>query len=129
MSLEDKFLARLSRGGLVSQDEYDQLSEDLPPENLAGALARRFNATGETRMLVEAARLYAQAGFDYEVLEVCSRFPRSHELQKLVLKTLPRIRKNYPDIKMIGKLMDEAFLVIDLESGKMVRFPPIMPAG
>ena len=129
MSIEEKFLARLSRGGLVSQDEYDQLSQDFAPENLAGALAQRFNVTGETRMLVEAARLYAQAGFDYKVMELCSRSPRLHELQKLVQKTLPRIRKDYPDIKFIGKLMDEAFLVIDLESGKMVRFPPLLPAG
>jgi hypothetical protein len=127
-SVEDQFLAKISRGGLVSQDEYDQISQDLPPEHLAGALARRFDATGETRMLEEAARLYAQAGMDYKVLEVCSRFPRSQKLQKLVQKTLPRIRKDYPDIKLIGKLMDEAFLVIDLGSGKIVRFPPIMPA-
>ncbi len=129
MSLEDRFLSKIARGGLVSQDEYDQLSQDLPPENLARALAQRFNTTGETRMLVEAARLYAKAGFDYEVLEVCSRSPRSQELQKLVQKTLPRLRKDYPDTKMIGKLMDEAFLIIDLETGKMVRFPPVMPAS
>lgn len=129
MSIEDKFLSRLSRGGLVSQDEYDQLSQDFTPENLAVALARRYNITGETRMLEEAARLYAQAGLHYEVMELCSRFPRSRALQKLVQRTLPRIRKDYPDIKMIGKLMDEAFLVIDLDSGKMVRFPPIMPAA
>jgi hypothetical protein len=129
MTVEDKFLSKLSRGGLVSQDEFDQLSQDLPPEDLAGALAKRFTVTGETRILVEAARLYARAGLDYEVLEVCSRSPRLHELQKLVQKTLPRIRNDYPGIKMIGKLMDEAFLVIDLETGKMVRFPPILPAG
>ncbi len=129
ISIEDQFLAKISCGGLVSQDEYDQISQDLPPENLAGALARRFDATGETRMLEEAARLYAQAGKDYEALEVCSRFPRSQKLQKMVQMILPRIRKDYPDIKLIGKLMDEAFLVIDLESGKMVRFPPIMPAS
>lgn len=128
-SVEDQFLNKISRSGLVSQDEYDQLSQVLPPEALAGALTRRFDATGETRMLEEAARLYAQAGFDYEVLEVSSRCPRSQTLQKLVQKTLPRIRKDYPDIKMIGKLMDEAFLVIDLETGKMVRFPPIIPAN
>ena len=129
MTVDEKFLARLSRGGLVSQDEFDQLSKELPPEELAEALAKRFNVTGETRMLVEAARLYARAGLDYEVLELCSRSPRLQELQKLVQKTLPRIRKDYPDIKMIGKLMDEAFLVIDLETGKIVRFPPLLPAG
>jgi len=129
MTVDDKFLARLSRGGLVSQDEFDQLSRDLPPENLAGALAKRFISTVEARVLVYAARLYARAGLEYEVLELCSRSPRLQELQKLVQKTLPRIRKDYPDIKMVGKLMDEAFLVIDLETGKIVRFPPILPAG
>ncbi len=129
MTIEEKFLAKLSRGGLVSEDEYNQLCQDLPPETIAGALARRFEATGETRLLVEAARLYAQAGFVYQALEVCSRAPLSHELQRLVQKALPRIRKDYPDIKLIGKLMDEAFLVIDLETGKIVRFPPVMPAS
>src|SRR5690349_1273304 len=128
MSVEDQFLAKIARGGLVSQDEYDQLCQDLPPEIVAGALARRFDATGETRMLVEAARLYARAGYDYQLLEVCSRSPHQHELQRLVQRTLPRLRVEYPDIQLIGKLMDEAFLVIDLFSGKIVRFPPIMPA-
>jgi hypothetical protein len=127
-SIEDQFLKRLSRGGLVSQDEYEQLRQDLPPELLAGALARRFDITGETHMLVEAARLYSRAGFDYEVMELCSRAPRLSELQRLIQKTLPRIRQEYPDIKLIGKLMDAAFLVIDLETGKTVRFPPLMPA-
>jgi hypothetical protein len=127
-SIEDQFLVKISRGGLISQDEYDQLGQDLPPEMVAGALARRFDVTGELRMLVEAARLYARAGHDYEVLEVCSRAPRSHELQHMVERTLPRIRNEYPEIKLIGKLMDTAFLVIDLETGKMVRFPPLMPA-
>ncbi len=127
-SIEDKFLAKLARGGLVSQDEYDQLSQDLPPEALAAALARRFDITGDLRTLVEAANLYAQAGHDYEVLEACSRSPRSKELQRLVEKTLPRVRLDYPGIKLIGKLMEEAFLVIDLDTGKIVRFPPILPA-
>ncbi len=127
-SIEDQFLAKISRGGLVSQDEYDQLGQDLPPETLAAALARRFNVTGELPMLVEAARLYSRAGFDYEVLELCSRAPRSHELQRFAEKVLPQIRKEYPEIKLIGKLMEEAFLVIDLETGKITRFPPLMPA-
>jgi len=127
-SIEDQFLAKLSRGGLVAQDEYEQLGQDLPPEIVAGALARRFDVTSELRMLVEAARLYSRAGYDYEVLELCSRAPRSHELQRLVEKTLPRIRNAYPEIRRIGKLMDTAFIVIDLDTGKMVRFPPLMPA-
>ncbi len=126
MSLEDKFLARLARGGLVSQDEYDQLCQDMPPEIIAAALARRFEATGETRMLVEAARLFAQAGLNYQVLEVCSRSPHLPELRHMIQKTLPRIRQDYPDTKLVGKLMDEAFLVIDLESGSIVRFPPLI---
>ncbi len=129
MSLEDRFLAKLARGGLVSQDEYEQLRQELPPEILAKALARRFDVTGETRMLVEAARLYAQAGLDYQVLEVCSRSPHLPELRRFIQKTLPRIRQEYPDTRMVGKLMDEAFLVIDLDTGKIVRFPPLMPAG
>ncbi len=128
MSLEDKFLVKLARGGLVSQDEYDQLCQDMPPETVAAALARRFEATGETRMLVEAARLYTQAGLDYQVLEVCSRSPHLPELRRFIQKTLPRIRQDYPDTRLIGKLMDEAFLVIDLETGNIVRFPPLMPA-
>lgn len=127
-SVEDRFLAQLARGGVVSQDEYDQICQDLPPEIVARALARRFDQTGETSTLVEAARLYAQAGFDYEVMEVCSRSPRVRELQHLVEKTLPRLRRDYPGIPMIGKLLEEAFLVIDLNSGKVVRFPPLMPA-
>ncbi len=126
MSLEDRFLARLARGGLVSQDEYDQLCQGMPPETLAAALARRFEATGETRMLVEAARLFAQAGLAYQVLEVCSRSPHLPELRRFIQKTLPHIRQDYPDTKRIGKLVDEAFLVIDLDTGSIVRFPSLI---
>ncbi len=126
MSLEDKFLAKLARGGLVSQDEYDQLCQDIPPETVAAALARRFEATGETRMLVEAARLYAQAGLDYQVLEVCSRSPHLPELRRIIQKTLPHIRQDYPDTKLVGKLVDEAFLVLDLDTGSIVRFPSLI---
>lgn len=127
-SFEDDFLNRLARGLLVEQDEYDQVSQDLPPEELALAFARRFWITNETQALVQAARLYAHAGLIYETLEVCSRSPRSVELQKIQQKVLPLVRKEYPDIRLVGKLLDEAFLVIDLTSGKIVRFPPILPA-
>jgi hypothetical protein len=128
MSVEDRFLARLARGALISQDEYDQISEDLPPEILAGALASRFNYTNETRTLVEAARLYLRAGFDCEALEVCSRAVRINELQRIVEKILPRLRRAYPDTRLYGKLLEDAFLVIDLHTGHMDRFPPLMPA-
>ena len=128
MSVEDRFLASLARGGLVSQDEYDQITQDLPPEVIASALASRFNYTNETRVLVEAARLYLRAGFDLEALEVCSRGARVSELQKIVDKILPRLRQAYPDTRLYGKLLEDAFLVIDLENGHMVRYPPLMPA-
>lgn len=126
MSVEDQFLARLSRGGLVTQDEYDQIAQDIPPEEMAAALARRFQATGEQRMLVEAAQLYARAGYDYQVLELCSRSPHAPELRRLLQKTLPHIRRDYPDTRLIGKLLDEAFLVIDLDTGQILRFPPLI---
>jgi hypothetical protein len=128
MSVEDQFLARLARGGLVSQDEYDQLFPDLPPEAVASALALRYQASGDLRVLVEAARLYAHAGFDYHVLELCSRSPHAPELHRLLQKTLPRVRQDYPDTRLVGKLLDEAFLVIDLDSGQIIRFPPLLPA-
>jgi hypothetical protein len=128
MSVEDEFLARLACGNLVSQDEYDQLAQDLPDESLAAALAGRFNHTKETRILVEAARLYIHAGMYLHALEACSRAPRAAEVQKLIARALPEIRRNYPDIDLVGKLMDEAMLVIDLRCGKITRFPPIMPA-
>lgn len=127
-SVEDRFLARLARGGLVSQDEYDQLCQDLPPEAVAAALASRFNYTNETRALVEAARLYLRAGYDCEALEVCSRGARVSELRRIVEKILPRLRRAYPDTRLYGKLLEDAFLVIDLHSGHMQRYPPLMPA-
>ena len=127
-SAEDQFLHKLSRGFNIEQDEYDQMREYLPPELIAAALVRRYSYTEDMRSLVEAARLYSHAGFDYEALEICSRFPRVNELKKIVEKTLPRVRRDYPDIPRIGKLLDEAFLVIDLETGKMFRFPPLIPA-
>ncbi len=125
-SIEDELLERVARGGLVSQDEYDQVYQDLPPELIASALARRFTCTGELRMLVEAARLYSRAGFLYQALEVCSRAPKIRELQQIVQKTLPLVRQEYPDIPMVGKLLEEAFIVIDLDLGKIVRFPPLI---
>lgn len=128
VSLEDEFLARLGRGGLVSQDEYDQIAEALPPETLAGALARRFENGGETRMLVESARLYLLAGFYYEALEVCSRAQRYPALEKIIQQALPQVRADYPDTKLVGKLTDGAFLVIDVTSGTILRFPPLLPA-
>ena len=127
-STEDELLERIARGGLVSQDEYDQIAEQLPPEALAGALARRFDHTGESRMLAEAARLYLLAGSYYQALEACSRAPRLQSSQKIIQQALPHLRASYPDTPMIGKLLEEAFLVIDLNSGKMVRFPPILPS-
>lgn len=128
MSTEDRFLARLARGGLVSQDEYDQISQDLPPEVIAGALASRYNYTKETRVLIEAARLYLSAGYEFEALEVCSRTRRIRELERIVEKILPGLRQAFPGTRLYGRLLEEAFLVIDLDSGKMVRYPPLMPA-
>ncbi len=128
ISVEDDFLSRLARGLLIEQDEYDQLCQDLPPETLALALAKRFEQTNETQELVESARLYARAGLLYETLEICSRAPNIRELQKIIQKILPQVQKEYPEIRMVGKLLEEAFLVIDLTSGKIIRFPPLMPA-
>jgi hypothetical protein len=127
ISVEDDFLARLSRGLLIEQDEYDQIYQDFPPEILAAALARRFEQTNQTQALVEAAQLYAHSGFVYETLELCSRAPRSPELQKIIQKVLPQARREYPETRLIGKLLEEAFIVIDLTTGKIVRFPPLMP--
>lgn len=128
MSIEDQFLSRLAEGREISQDEYEQMREDFPPELIASALVRRFRYTEEVRTLIEAAQIYSHAGFDYEAMEVCSRFPRVTAMQKIVQHTLPRLRQEYPGIHFIGKLLDEAFLVIDLNTGKMTRFPPIFPA-
>jgi hypothetical protein len=128
MSVDDEFLARLACGKLVSQDEYDQLAQDLPGETIAAALAQRFNHTNETRILIEAAKIYIQAGLYLHALEVCSRAQRFSEVQKLIARALPEVRRDYPNVDLIGKLMDEAMLVIDLRNGKITRFPPIMPA-
>lgn len=127
-SADDAFLNRLARGGIISQDEYDQAAGDLPPEILAAALARRFESTGETRALAEAARLYARAGFLYEALEACSRAPRVPALKQIIQKSLPALRRAYPGARRVGKLLDQALLVIDLDTGRIVRFPPILPA-
>jgi hypothetical protein len=128
ISVEDDFLARLSRGLLIEQDEYDQIYQDFPPEILASALAKRFEQTNQTQTLVEAARLYIHAGLLYEALELCSRAPRTPELQKIIQKALPQAQKEYPQTRLIGKLLEDAFIVIDLTTGKIVRFPPLMPA-
>lgn len=128
MSIEDRFLSRLAGGSAITDDEYGQMSQDLPPEALAPALAKRFLVTGEIPSLVEAARLYAAAGYDYEALELCSRAPRVRQLQGIVKKLLPRVQKDYPDARKVGKLLDEALLVIDLQTGALTRFQPIMPA-
>ncbi len=126
-SIEDQFLHRLARGLLIEQDEYDQLCQDLPPEDLARAMAQRFSQTNEVQALIEAARLYSRAGLFYEALEVCSRSPRVPELQKIIQKLLPQVQRDYPETRLVGKLLDEALLVLDLTTGKIVRFPPIMP--
>jgi hypothetical protein len=128
MSIEDQFLSKLALGYDVSQDEYDQMCQDLPLEIIAEALARRFRYTNQIQALIEAARLYAHTGLDYQALEICSRYPRVIELKKILLKSLPHIRKEYPGIRLVGKLLEEAFLVIDLETGEITRFPPLIPA-
>jgi hypothetical protein len=127
-SIEDDFLNRLARGLAVEQEEYDQLSHDLPMQDLALAFSMRYGYTHEIQALVESARLYSQAGYLYEALEVCSRSPRSSELRRIAQKMILRVQKEYPGIQRIGKLLDEAFLVIDLTSSEIVRFPPILPA-
>jgi hypothetical protein len=128
LSPEDEFLSRLARGGLVDPEEWAQMASDLPPEALAPALARRFNATGETRMLVEAARLYLQAGLYYHAIEACSRAPRLKTMQAISAQALPHLRGEWAGEQRVGKLMDEAFLVIDLSTGQVTRFPPLLPA-
>jgi hypothetical protein len=125
---EEDFLARLAGGKLISQEEYDQMAPYLPEESVAAALARRFACTGETRLLVEAARLYAQCSQIYPALEICSRAPNLPELRRIIRKILPALRREYPDTGLLGKLTDEALLVIDLRGEKITRFPPILPA-
>lgn len=124
---EDDFLERLARGLIIEPDEYNQVVQDLPKEALALAFSRRFWITRETQALVQAAYLYNHAGMTYEALEVCSRASRSSELQKIKQRALGQARQEYPGIQWIGKLLDEAFLVIDLVSGQIIRFPPIIP--
>jgi hypothetical protein len=128
LTVEDDFLHRLARGLLIEQDEYDQIFEDLPAEALAQALAKRFEITGETRTLVEAARLYSRAGNLYDTLELCSRSPNLPELKRILHAALPQVQRDYPGTRLVGKLLEEAFIVIDLTNGKIVRFPPLMPA-
>lgn len=125
---EEAFLARLARGGLVSQDEYDQTAEYLDPAALAQALASRFVCTGETKFLVEAARLYLRSGMPYHALEACSRSPRARGMQAVAGQALAQARGDYPDARQIGKLLEDAFLIIDLDTGRIARFPPLLPS-
>ncbi len=129
MSFEDHFLKKLARGADIAQDEYAQMSQELPDEQLAAALVRRFQKTGEMPVLLEAARLYQRAGQAYAVLEICSRYPHKAEFRKMVQKNLPQVRQEYPGTQWVGKLLEEAFIVIDLQEGTIVRFPPLMPSG
>lgn len=112
----------------MSQDEYDQVAYDLPPEAIAQALVARWHWTEDARTLLEAARLYLRAGMYYQAFELCTRSPRSSSLRHLAMQILPRIRRDYPEETVVGKLLDEAFLVIDLRSGKVERYPGLMPA-
>ncbi len=128
MTYEDRFLARLARGDEIAQDEYDSLLPDLAPEAVAEALVRRFTRTGEHATLAEAAKMYLHVGMIFEALEICSRYPNRYEFRRLTEQILPLARKAYHGTRMIGKLLDEAFLVIDLTSGQMDRYPPLMPA-
>lgn len=127
-STDDQLLARLSDGFSVSQDEYDQVAYDLPPEAIAQALEQRWRWTEDAGTLLEAARVYMRAGHYYQAFELCTRSPRSTLLRQLANQILPRIRRDYPEDEVIGKLLDEAFLVIDLRSGKVERFPGLLPA-
>jgi len=132
VSYEDQFLAKLANGENISQDEYDQMCQDMPLELIAAALARRFRWTEDLQTIIQAARLYQHAGMLYEALELCSRFPKVMALNRIIMKILPAVRKEYQDIypgtDKIGKLLDEAFLVINLTSGTIIRFPPIIPS-
>jgi hypothetical protein len=127
-SIEDEFLSRLARGGYIAQDEYDQMAQDLPPELVAQALAARCQSANDAPLLAEAARLYFRAGKYYEMLEVCSRAPQGAALRRMAQKALPYLRRDYPGERRVGKLLEQAFLVIDLETGQIERFPPLMPA-
>ena len=125
---EEEVLGQLADGYSVSQDAYDQVAYDLPPEELALALERRWRWTADGRTLLEAARLYLRAGKVYEAFELCTRQPRTSSLRQLANQILPRIRRDYPDDDLIGKLVDADFLVIDLRTGQVERFPGLLPA-
>ena len=125
---EEEVLGRLSSGYSVSQDAYDQVAYDLPPEELAQALELRWRWTEDARTLLEAARLYLRAGKYYRAFELCTRQPRSGPLRQLAGQILARIRRDYPDDEVIGKLVEEDFLVIDLRTGRVERYPGLLPA-
>lgn len=126
MSIEDRFLTRLARGQLITQEEFDQLRPDLADDLLAAAFAARFEATGDVKFLLEAARLYHHAGFVYETLEVCSRAQRHPELHRLIAALLPRVRSDYDNTRQVGKLVGDSLLVIDLIDGTVSRFPALL---
>ena len=79
------------------------------------------------RTLIEAARLFNEAGKPYQALEVCSRYPKIYELRQDKGKILPLLRETYQDdfpaTHQVGKLLDEAFLVVDLVSGAVLPTP------
>jgi hypothetical protein len=129
MDYETRFLQRLARGEEIAQDEYFTICADLDPEILAAALVTRFRCTGYSSALLEAARLFLAAGQPFRVLEICSRYPRKPEFHRLAQKTLPGLRKEYPGTFQVGRLLEEAFLVVDLRTGTVERFPPLMPAS
>jgi hypothetical protein len=125
---EEEVLSRLADGYTVSQDAYDQVAYDLPPEELARALELRWRWTQDGRTLLEAARLYLRVGKVYLALELCTRQPRTSALRQLAGQIVARIRRDYPDDDLIGKLVDADFLVIDLRTGHVERFPGLLPA-
>jgi hypothetical protein len=127
-SAEEEVLGQLADGYNVSQDAYDQVAYDLPPEELARALLSRWRWTEDSRTLLEAARLFLRAEDYYQAFELCTRQPRSSAMRNMAGEILGRIRRDYPEDKMIGKLLDEAFLVIDLRTGRVERFPGLLPA-
>ncbi len=132
MNSEERFLSRLGSGANISQDDYNQMAEFIAPEALARALVRRFECNEDIRALQEAARLFLLADLPYQALEVCSRYPKIYALQKLTQEILPHLRQayqeEYPSTHMVGRLLEEAFLVVDLSTGQVTRYPPIMPS-
>jgi hypothetical protein len=129
MNYETRFLERLAWGEEIAQDEYDTICADLDPETLAGALVARFRSTGYASTLLEAARLFLAAGQPFRALEICSRYPHKPEFRRLAQKTLPVLRKEYPGTFQVGRLLEEAFIVVDLRTASVERFPPLMPAN